>query len=104
MISYESLHKEQIASLKKICTLFKLNACDDVLKNAINACSFSTMQKKEKSAISPRLSTAINNEPNSRKVRSGKIGEHRSFFSDDELNDINQIISSELDPSFGYHS
>lgn len=105
LLSYEKLQNDPFESLKKVCELFGLKIEKKTIYKAIDFCSFSAMQKREKDKIvkSPRLITINDKQPESRKVRQGKVGEHRDFFSKYELERIDQIISAELSPFFDYH-
>ncbi|MCF8078540.1 MAG: sulfotransferase domain-containing protein [Desulfobacterales bacterium] len=105
MVSYENLKADPVATLASVCELFGFHAGDNALNEAIDACSFAKMQlkEKEKTAKSPRLQMTNDQEPHSRKVRRGRVGDHRAFFSVNELERMNRIITAELDPIYLCH-
>jgi hypothetical protein len=73
----------------------------------VDYASFENMRKIEKNndptAGSRRLMPKDLNNPESFKVRRGKVGGYRDYFSDEELAVINEYITSNLAPSYGYN-
>ena len=104
MISYEELKQDTVGTLKQICSFVGLEMKNDALEYAVESCQFNKMQKKEKEGVynNPWLAPRDKENVKSFKVRSGKSGEYKEFFSLEQLNLINSIIIDELNISFGY--
>lgn len=105
MLSFEEIKADSMKALNKVCEYFDIKSEEGAQKKAIEKCSFEAMQGKEKNNLfkSPRLKMIDSNQPESSKVRSGKVGSYLGFFSADEVKAINNIINAELDPFFDYH-
>lgn len=105
LVSYEELRAQTREILKTVNSFLGIDFNTDAVTAAIRRCDFQRMQKEEAAGArsNPRLSAADPSDPTSFKVRSGRSGEYRTFFSLDELHRIESLISERLDALFPYH-
>jgi hypothetical protein len=107
LLRYEDLHADPGAQLKRVLGFLGLaDVRDEVVSSAIRFASFDNMRRLEEAGNSrdPRLSAVDPSEPNSFKVRSGRIGGFRAHFSDDDRRYMDDRIARQLDSRLGYCS
>jgi len=106
LIRYEEMRADPQGVLKSIASFMEISASDDQIAQAVDYASFENMRKIEKSndpaTGSRRLMPKDLNNPESFKVRRGKVGGYRDYFSAEELAVINEFIASNLAASYGY--
>ena len=107
LIRYEEMRADPGEVLKRIAEFMKISASEEQIAHAVDYASFENMRKIEKSndpvTGSRRLMPKNLDNPESFKVRRGKVGGYRDYFSDQELAEINDYIASNLAPSYGYN-
>ena len=77
----------------------------DEIRAAVAFASFENMQKMEAGRTfwsSRRMLPRDPNNPQSFKVRRGKVGGYRDDFTAPEIRRIEALVQAELDPVFGY--
>ncbi len=104
VLSYESMRSQPVESLMEVA---KLVGAPVSLAEAEEATAFSSFENLRKAEVDNRFNTtrlrAANPEdPDSFKVRRGKVFGFRDHFSDIELQQLERIIDEELDPRLGY--
>lgn len=97
IIRYEDLQANTLREFRQLCGHIGLAIEDDILARAVEACRFDNMKKKERQGAyrSPRLSATDADNPKTFKVRSGRMLQYLSFFSKEELEEIEKIICEE---------
>jgi len=110
MFRYEDLRSDTPGTLGRLLR-FLDGAEPDLacLSQAVAFASFDNLRKvEERSAakfwVSYRLRPKDAANPDSFKVRRGKVGGYRDYFDDAQLARIERLISDSLDPAFGYNS
>lgn len=103
-VSYEDLHRDTEAVLLRIVRFIGLDVERTHIRCAVVACRFDRMQAKERSGAyaNPWLTPVDQARTETFKVRRGAIGEHRSFFSPEEIERIDQRLRDALSPRYGY--
>lgn len=105
-VSYEQLRGDTRTNLQQIISFLNLDVSSESIDNAIESCSFRAMKSKEREGAfeNPRLAPTRKEEECSFKIRSGKTGEYRDFFTEQQIEHMNAIIDSELEVDFHYQT
>lgn len=103
-MSYEEMKKSPLDTLKNMCIFMGMNIDEDTISQAIKASDIKKMQKKQASSTNkdPWTTTKTPKNTNSFQSRKGKVGEHKEFFSPEQLQRINDSINELLDKKYGY--
>jgi hypothetical protein len=105
LVRYEDMRKETSRILDNVLTFLQINASPEELAQVVEWTSFENMKKLEQNqtieSSSRRLMIKDQNNPDAFKVRRGKVGGYRDYFSDQELADIDKLIAT-LPTIYGY--
>lgn len=102
LIRYEDLRNNEVASFKKIISFLDLKMDDATLENVVSESTFEKMKKlADKRETSTDILLPTNKDPNSAKVRRGKVGGYLTELSDDDLHFVNGAMSK-LNKVYGY--
>jgi hypothetical protein len=108
VVRYEDLRARPEATLAEILAFMGTPGEPAEIAEAVAFASFENMQKMEQRRTfwlsGGRMVARDRNNPDSFKVRRGKVGGWRDHFSEDETLRIEQQIARELAPVFGYHA
>ena len=76
----------------------------DEIRAAVEWGSFDNLQKLETSGTFSQggMKLVDANDPNTYKVRRGKVGGYRDYFSDEEAAKIDALVRENLAPVYGY--
>ena len=104
VLSYETMRSQPVESLMEVA---KLVGAPVNLAEAEEATTFASFENLRKAEVDNRFNTtrlraANPKDPDSFKVRRGKVFGFRDYFSDIELQQLERIIDEELDPRLGY--
>jgi hypothetical protein len=106
LVRYEDMRTDPRAVLKDIVLFMGISAAEAQIEHAVEYASFDNMRKLEASndpsAGSRRLMPKDLGNTESFKVRRGKVGGYRDYFSDDQLSVIDAYIAENLHASYGY--
>lgn len=103
LVRYEELHRVPVATLAEIVRFFPLpGVTEGHLQFAVTAASFERMQQMEADGVSRdfRLRPTDAGDPESFKVRRGKVGGYSDYLSDDDLSYVNERLRR-LAPLYG---
>jgi hypothetical protein len=77
---------------------------DEDIAGAVEWGSFDNLRKLESSGFFKRGGMTLRNpdDPNSFKVRRGKVGGYRDYFSDEQIAELETLMRERLLPVFGY--
>lgn len=107
LIRYEEMRADPQGVLRDIVSFMGISAADEQIEHAVEYASIDNMRKLEASNDpnrgSRRLMPKDLNNPESSKVRRGKVGGYRDYFSEEELAQLNEYIASNLASSYGYY-
>jgi hypothetical protein len=107
LLRYEDLRRDTAAELHRIATFLGLGQLDDAaLGRVVDAASFESMRRREAARVADAspLAPAAATDPESFKVRRGKVGGYRDYLSDDDVAWLDARIDAALDPYYGYGS
>jgi hypothetical protein len=106
LVRYEDLRRDTAAELRRILTFIGEQPTDAELAETVSFASIENMrQLEERKAFwfsGSVLKPAERGNVDSYKVRRGKVGGFRDYFSDAELGEIEDFVGKKLDPVFGY--
>jgi hypothetical protein len=105
LVRYEDLRARPEPTLAAILEFVGTSGTAEEVHNAVAFGSFENMQRMEARRtlwLSGRLRPRDRNNPQSFKVRRGKVGGWRDHFNAAEIARIEALIAAELDPVFGY--
>lgn len=104
LVRYEDLKANPIGEMAKVCEFLGDSFDNAAIAEAVEFCSFANLQKREQEGFysNGALRPADPSDPNSFKVRRGKVGGYRDYFSDDELEAMSKLLRQRLDPATQY--
>jgi hypothetical protein len=104
IVSYEELRAEPYETLKKVTDFLGDPFTEQELREAVEFGSFDNLRKLEASGFFKYggMSQRKHAGPGTMKVRRGKAGGYREDFSPEQVEEIDQLVSSRLSPTLGY--
>ncbi len=106
VVRYEDLRARPEATLGELLAFMGTPGTPDEIRAAVEFASFENMQRMEARrtfwSSGGRMLPRDPNNPQSFKVRRGKVGGYRDDFTAAEVRRIEAVIQAELDPVFGY--
>ncbi len=104
MIRYEDLRAEPAQALRVVVDLMGETFTDADIAEAVEWGSFENLRKLETSGFFKRGGMTLRdpNDPNSFKVRRGKVGGYRDYFSEEQIAELECLVRDKLLPVFGY--
>lgn len=105
MVRYEDLRAETARHLEEILAFVGTPGTREQVQDAVDFGSIENMKKLESRAsgwTGGRLKPRDKNNPDSYKVRRAKVGGYRDYFDDEQLAEVDRLLTDELAPIFGY--
>jgi hypothetical protein len=105
LVHYEDLQTDPFGQLRRIVRFLGLRSVsEDTLRDAVELASFDSMQRMEREGLlgSARLRPRDPSDPESYKVRRGKIGGYRDYLERRDTDYLNREIRAKLDDGLGY--
>jgi hypothetical protein len=106
LIRYEDLRAEPKQILEKLLAFMHIQASPEELDRVVDWTSFENMKKQEQNQTiesgSRRLMIKDQNNPDAFKVRRGKVGGYRDYFTEEENETIDSLVRNGLDTVYGY--
>jgi len=105
LLRYEDMQADPAAQLRRVLDFVGLSAVSDaVVKEAVEYASFRNMQKIEsgEEVKSFKLKAGDVNDPDSYKVRRGKVGGYRDELTPAQIVQLERKMAASLSPFFGY--
>jgi hypothetical protein len=104
LIRYEDMRADPKRELKRIVALAEVDFSDAEIDEAVAFASFDNLRKMERDNTfrTTRLRPGNVNDTDSYKVRRGKVGGFREYFSAEEAEKLEMLVDKTLDPVFGY--
>jgi hypothetical protein len=104
LVRYEDLHRDPKSQLRRIAEFIGESFEECAYDEAIRFASFEQLQQKERENFfgTRRLQPRDPGNPDSFKVRRGKIGGYRDDLDADQVAWVEQQVADQLDPVFGY--
>jgi alcohol sulfotransferase len=104
LVRYEDLKADPVGTMTKVCDFLGADFDRAAIEEAVEFCSFANLQKREREGFyeNGALRPADPSNPNSFKVRRGKVGGYRDYFSAAELEAMSTSLRNRLDKEIGY--
>ncbi len=103
-VRYEELHASPNGHLRRMANFLSLPVSDAQIEAAVAFSSFDAMKTKERDGFfdTKRLGATRTDDPDSAKVRQGKIGGYRDELRPETVCRVDAIVAGRLSPRFGY--
>ena len=106
LLRYEDMKSHPQETLKKLVEFMGTPASDAQIQEAVEFSSYENMKKMEAKNTSwlsgGRMAPGNRANPDSYKVRRAKVGGYRDYFDDQQVEQIEAMVSADLLPFFGY--
>jgi len=107
LLRYEDLRARPREELRRLLDFMHIAATDAQVDAAVNYSSYENMKKMEGAQqfrlAGGRMMPRDKDNPDSFKVRKGKVGGYRDYFTDEEVAAIDRRLAETLAPLFNYH-
>lgn len=104
IIRYEDLRSSPAETLMKVVELMGDTFTEHEIEEAVSFGSFDNLKQLESKGFFKQggLTLRNPNDPNSFKVRRGKVGGYRDYFTHEQAAELEEIVATRLSPVFGY--
>jgi hypothetical protein len=104
IIKYEDMRADPAAALTQVIGFIDCDFSTDDIDKAVEFASFENLARKEKHGYfsSGRLAASDSPNENARKVRRGKIGGYRDYFSEEQNRHLDKLVHEQLDNFYEY--
>jgi hypothetical protein len=104
IVRYEDMRQDPVFWLKQITDHFGGDFSAEELSDAVAFGQFDNLKKLEQARYfnDAHLQARNNEDPQSYKVRSGKIGSYAEHFTDAQKEEVDRIMATTLDETWGY--
>jgi hypothetical protein len=104
LVRYEDLRRDPTTELRRIAAFLGETFSDEQLAEAVAFADFERLKEKERENFfgSHRLTPRDLANPNSFKVRRGKVGGYRDYFTTEQAAVMDDLVRRTLSPVFGY--
>ncbi len=104
VVRYEDLCARPVETLRGIVTFFRAPFSEEEIRDAVDFASFDNLRELERRDFfgNSRLAPRDPSDPDSFKVRRGKVGGYRDYFDDAQLARMDALVRDGLSPTFGY--
>ncbi len=104
VVRYEDMSAHPVDTLRTIVTFLGATFAAEEVVDAVQFASFDHLRELERTNYfrNSRLSARDPNDPDSFKVRRGKVGGYKEYFSDQRVARMEELVRTRLSPSFGY--
>ena len=104
LVHYEQMRAEPLITLGTIMRFLDRPFTDDELRKAVEFASFDSLSRKEKEGFfaSGRMRPTNPEDANTFKVRRGKVGGYRDYFTEEEIATLSSMVRNQLHPFYGY--
>ena len=103
-IRYEDLRAEPGTTLKQVVQLMGDDFSDAEIDEAVQFGSFDNLRQMESKGFFRQGGMKLRNpdDPTTFKVRRGKVGGYRDYFTPEQAAELEQLVRERLNPVFGY--
>lgn len=104
VVRYEEMRENPVDTLDRIVTFLDRSFDREDVIRATSFASFESLSHKEKTGFftTGRLGSSNPGNAGSYKVRRGKVGGYRDYFTEEQNRQIDDMVNTQLDPFFGY--
>jgi len=106
LLRYEDLRADPLTAMTRLARFLDIPASQEQIRDAVDFASYDNLKKKEADQSfrmsGGRLKPVDADNPDTYKVRRGKVGGYRDYFDDAEVRTIDKMVAESLDPVYGY--
>lgn len=106
VIRYEDMRANPHETLSQVARFLDIPADAARIQEAVDYSSFENMKKKEADnsfrMSGARMAPGDKSNPDSYKTRRAKVGGYRDYFEDEQIEAIDTLVTSSLDPVYRY--
>jgi len=104
MVRYEDFRAQPTDTLARVAVFLGLESSDAEIAEAVEYASFENLRKKEEQGVIPnhRLGARQEGNPDSLKVRRGKVRGYVDYFSAEAVTRMETFVRDQLSPAYGY--
>jgi len=104
MLRYEDLRADPVPELKRVAGFLGESFTEEQYADARDFASFNRLKEKERENFfgNTKLQARNTENPDSFKVRRGKVGGYRDYLTSEQTAWVEETIARELSPAFGY--
>ena len=104
LVRYEDMRADPERELRRIVDFAGHSFDDAEISDAAAFASFENLKKIEMDNTfnTTRLRRGSATDPDSSKVRRGKVGGYRDYFAKPVVDELERIVTNELNPIYGY--
>jgi hypothetical protein len=106
LVRYEDLRADPAVHLRRVLEFLGAAPTEPEIADAVAFASFDNMKKLEESAAfgsdDRRIVPGEASNPESFKVRRGKVGGYRDYLSEEQAAALDELVAARLSPAFGY--
>jgi len=108
LVRYEDLRENPEQQLSEILKFTNIQVQPSLLQETTEYAAFSNMKKRAANQDirdnAQRLAATNPDNQDSAKIRRGKVGGFRDYFTDEQIIEIDTIVNNSLSNAFGYSS
>lgn len=104
IIRYEDMRADPLTTLKSVVDLLGADFSDEEIREAVEFGSFDNLRKLETGGFFRQGGMRLKdrNDPTTYKVRRGKVGGYRDYFTPEQVAELEDLVYSRISPAFGY--
>ncbi len=106
IIRYEDMRTDPAGIMRQVLDFVGTPGSEEDIDKAVEFASYDNMKKHEEKSLfkgsGARVKPGDKNNPDSFKVRRGKVGGYRDYFDDAQVTEIDASVDKSLAPVFGY--
>ncbi len=104
VIRYEDLRSDPVDTMTSVIAFTNAPFDKKEIEHAVEFASFDNMRKLEQTGYFRNSSMSLRNkkDPNTLKVRRGKVGGYRDYFDDEQVAIMEKMVAERLSPTLGY--
>lgn len=104
-VRYEDLRANPFAGLREVSSFLRAPFTAETIREAVDFADFENLKKLEKDDFfnNSRLRPRNPDDPDSYKVRRGKVEGYRDYFNDEQIRQMEDLVRQRLAPIFGYY-
>lgn len=108
IIRYEDMRVDPVGVMRQVLDYVGTPGTREQIEQAVEFASYDNMKKLEEKRVfwgsGARVKASDPKNPNSFKVRRGKVGGYRDYFDDEQVALLDKLVDEGLDPVFGYQA
>ena len=106
VVRYEDMRADPIEALRRIVAFLGGPVDEAALRAAVEFASVENMRSMEARRVfwlaGKRMTPRDRSNPDAYKVRRAKVGGYRDYFDDQQIERLDELVSSKLSPLYGY--